>query len=150
MGSLEEDLHQKEFTSQRMKLLINVMYTGSWLNTLQNRLFRQYDITPQQFNLMRILRGRYPEPASINLLIDRMIDKMSNASRLVDKLEKKAYATRKSCPRDRRQVEVSITEKGLEVLARLDIALAGLEKELSTISEEEAAAANQVLDKWRG
>lgn len=150
MGSIGEEIKQKAFRNEYSKLLINVLFTGSWLNGLQNQVFKQYGLTPQQYNSLRILRGQHPNAASVNLLKDRMIDKMSNVSRIVDKLKAKDLVTRKICKHDRRQVDVKITQKGLDLLAAIDVDIAEWEKNLHTISEAEAATLNNLLDKWRG
>lgn len=149
MASIGEEIKQKAFRNEYSKLLINVLFTSSWLNGLQNQLFREYDLTPQQYNSLRILRGQHPNAASVNLLKDRMIDKMSNVSRIIDKLKAKDFVTRKTCKHDRRQVDVKITQKGLDLLAQIDLALKAWELNLHTITEEEAATMNRLLDKWR-
>ena len=130
--------------------MINVLYTSSWLTTLQNSVFKDHKITPQQFNSLRILRGQYPEAASVNLLKDRMIDKMSNVSRIVDKLKAKDLVTRKPCKHDRRQVDVKITDKGLKLLEVIDVERLKWEDNLHGLSIEEAVTVNSLLDKWRG
>lgn len=149
MGKIEEEIKQKEFRNQYNKLLINVLYTSSWLNGLQNSIFKVHGLTPQQYNSLRILRGQYPEAASVNLLKDRMIDKMSNVSRIVDKLKSKGLVTREPCDHDRRQVDVKITEEGLKLLEKIDQEWEQWEQNLHTISEEDAKKANEILDKWR-
>lgn len=149
MGSIEEAIKQKEFRNEYNKLLINVLYTSSWLNGLQNSIFKSYKITPQQYNSLRILRGQYPESASVNLLKNRMIDKMSNVSRIVDKLKAKDLVTRTPCDHDRRQVDVTITDKGLKLLDEIDKGWVDWEKNLHGISEEDARKANAILDRWR-
>lgn len=150
MASIGEEIKQKSFPSEYNKLMINVLYSASWLNNLQNHLFKQYDLTPQQFNSLRILRGQFPNSASVNLIKDRMIDKMSNVSRIIDKLKAKSLVTRKTCRDDRRQVDVKITEKGLELLKLLDAEMIKWEAQVKNISEEEASSMNALLDKWRG
>lgn len=149
MASIGEEIKQNKFRSEHSKLLINVLFTSSWLNGLQNHIFKAHKITPQQFNAMRILRGQYPEAASVNLLKDRMIDKMSNVSRIIDKLKAKDFVTRKPCKHDRRQVDVKITEKGLQVLELIDKQMVTWEQHLHTITEDEARTVNHILDKWR-
>lgn len=150
MASIGEEIKQKKFSSEYSKLMINVLYTSSWLTTLQNGVFKDHKITPQQFNSLRILRGQYPEAASVNLLKDRMIDKMSNVSRIVDKLKAKDLVTRKPCKHDRRQVDVKITDKGLKLLEVIDVELLKWEDNLHGLSIEEAVTVNSLLDKWRG
>lgn len=149
MARIEDEIKQKEFRNQHNKLLVNVLYTSSWLNGLQNAVFKVHKLTPQQYNTLRILRGQYPEAASVNLLKDRMIDKMSNVSRIVDKLKEKDLVTREVCDHDRRQVDVKITEKGLSLLSLIDKEWQIWESNLHTITEDEARLANQILDKWR-
>lgn len=150
MASIGLEIKQKQFTNEYSKLLINVLYTASWLNGLQNSIFKDHKLTPQQYNAMRILRGQYPETASVNLLKDRMIDKMSNVSRIIDKLKAKDLVTRKTCKHDRRQVDVKITEQGLKLLEVIDEQMEEWEKNLHTISVKEAESLNTLLDKWRG
>lgn len=149
MASINEEIKQKSFRNEYSKLLINILFTSSWLNSNQNQVFKKYDLTPQQFNALRILRGQSPNAASVNLLKDRMIDKMSNVSRIIDKLKDKDLVTRKNCKEDRRQVDIKITQKGLDLLAILDEKLIAWEKKLTTITEQEAATINSLLDKWR-
>lgn len=150
MASIGEEIKQRHFKTEYNKLLINILFTGSWLNGLQSQIFKNYCITPQQYNSLRILRGQHPECASVNLLKDRMIDKMSNVSRIIDKLKDKDLVTRKTSKHDRRQVDVKITQKGLDLLDQIAIEMEDWEKQLHNISEEEAATLNNLLDKWRG
>lgn len=150
MATIEEEIKQKKFNNEYQKLVINVMFTASWLSSLQSKLFKSYKLTQQQYNTLRILRGQHPEAASVNLLKERMIDKMSNVSRIIDKLKDKQLVTRKPCKNDRRQVDVKITDAGLELLKEIDREMALWEKDLHTISEEDASLVNAVLDRWRG
>jgi DNA-binding MarR family transcriptional regulator len=150
MAGIGEEIKQKEFTSEYNKLVVNILFTSSWINSEHNQIFKAYGITTQQFNVLRILRGQLPNAASVNLLKDRMIDKMSNVSRIIDKLKAKDLVTRKLCKHDRRQVDVKITEKGEKLLAELDVQMAEYGKKLVNISPEEAAAVSDVLDRWRG
>jgi DNA-binding MarR family transcriptional regulator len=147
--SLEEDIVQKKFRSEYHKLVVNILYTNSWLSGQQLKIFRQFDITAAQYNVLRILRGRNSEPATINLIIERMIDKMSNASRIVDKLVAKELATRVVSREDRRVVHVHITQKGLELLTEMDPLLESWENNLEVLSVEEATQLNNLLDKLR-
>ncbi len=147
---LEEEIQQQKFKNEFQKLVINLMFTGSWLGIRQIKFFRNYDLSPQQYNVMRILRGQYPKPASVNLLMERMLDKTSNASRLVDKLELKQLVERKKCESDRRKADVVITEKGLSLLEQIDKDLIEFERGLLAIDEKEAVRVNELLDKLRG
>ena len=115
---LEQAIQQKQFKSEFQKAQINVLYTAAWLNQQATQSLKPYKISVQQFNILRILRGMHPEPATVKLLTERMIDKMSNASRLVEKLYQKGLVERKSCASDRRRVDIVITKKGLDLVAK--------------------------------
>lgn len=147
---LEEEIKQSKFKSEYHKLGVNIIYTANWLTHHHGKHCKEHDITPEQFNILRILRGQYPNSATVNLLIERMLNKMSNASRLVEKLRKKGFVERKICKQDRRACDVIITEKGLEVLAELDKLENKWNKELSSLSEGEAKKLSTLLDKLRG
>lgn len=146
---LEDEIKQSKFKSERAKLLINLIFTGNWIKDLNSQLLKPYGLTTQQYNILRILRGQHPKPASINLLIDRMLDKMSNASRLVEKLRVKELVERRECANDRRQADVIITEEGLNLLKKIDKDLEAFEQRFAHIAEEEAEYTNRVLDKLR-
>ena len=114
---LEQEINQqKPFKNNFQKATINIMFTASWLGKKQADLLKPFDLTIQQYNILRILRGMQGEPATVKLLTARMIDKMSNASRLVDKLLLKELVRREECQDDRRRVDIFITEKGLDFL----------------------------------
>lgn len=147
---IEEAIQQKKFRSEQHKAHINVLYTAAWLSLHTARLLKPFGITTQQFNILRILRGMHPEPATIKLLTERMIDKMSNASRLVDKLLAKGLVERFECPEDRRRVDIRITAVGMELVGKASDQLEQLEKSsLLNISSEEAVQLNQILDQIR-
>ena len=146
---ISEDIKQKVFKSEISKAIINVHFTNNWLHERQLTIFKPYGLTEPQYNALRILRGQYPNPSTINLIIDRMMDRMSNASRIVDKLEKKGLVLREQSEYDRRAVDVLITEKGLELLKELDVKMDEWELEFKGISELEASQLNELLDKFR-
>ena len=147
--TLEEQIKQKKFKSELEKAMVNIAFTSSYLSGRLNSMFKPYNISMQQFNVMRILKGQHPEPVSINDITDRMVDKMSNASRLVEKLRAKGLTERKPCKFDRRQVDVKLTSKGLELLESLNLKVQEAHMEFSHISEEEYERLNSVLDKMR-
>ena len=147
---LEEEIKQnKGFKDEWEKAILNIIFTGNLINGYQARFLKQYDITPEQYNILRILKGQHPEPASVNLLKERMLNKMSNASRLVEKLRKKGFVKRDECQQDRRRVEVCITDEGLALLDRIEQAYPGAEQNYSHITQEEAEILNRILDKFR-
>ena len=148
---LEKEIKQtRKFASEYQKLMVNLIYSGSWLSNINNKFLKKFNVTPQQYNILRILKGQHPKPASVNLLIDRMLDKMSNASRLVEKLRQKGLVDRTECKEDRRQVDVYITEQGLQLLEQINQHYMEWESALHTLTEEEAAQLNTLLDKLRG
>lgn len=147
---LEDEILQKHFRNEYHKATVNVIYSYNWLVDYQVKLFKPYGITMQQYNILRILRGQYPKPATIKLIKERMLDKMSDASRLVEKLRVKGLAERNICSNDRRNVDVCITEKGLELLSQIDKHDDEVDLKLSTLNTEEITQLNNLLDKLRG
>lgn len=146
--TLEEELKQKEFKNKRQRAYLNVLFTASVLNLEQTRLFKPYALSLQQYNVLRILRGQNGKPASIGLIQERMLDIQSNASRLIDKLEDKKLVIRKVCPNDKRQMEITITSEGLQVLLELDFVIASTESDIQ-LTDEEADMLNDLLNKLR-
>jgi DNA-binding MarR family transcriptional regulator len=148
--SIETDIKQTKFRNPHHRMALNLLYTTNWLSNSQACLLKPYDLTPQQYNVLRILRGQYPNPVRVNDIIERMLDKMSNASRLVDKLLLKGFVKRTECSQDRRAVDVVITEAGLEILSELDKMQDSWENQLKRLSEQEADLLSELLDKLRG
>src|SRR6478609_1382394 len=111
---LEEEIKQnKKFTSEFQKLAVNIMYTASWLEARNIQRLKPHGISPQQYNVLRILRGSAPNPLMLGEIAMRMIDKNSNATRLVEKLRLKGLVKREVCENNRRQVDIIITSKGM-------------------------------------
>ncbi len=147
---LEKEIAQKHFRNEYHKAAVNMVYTFGWVINLQAEIFKPFGITLQQFNILRILRGQLPNPATIKLIKERMLDKMSDASRIVEKLRIKGLVERNICSHDRRNVDVCITQKGLDLLAEIDKFDEEADKKLSTLNEEEIKQLNDLLDKLRG
>lgn len=151
MPSIEQDIQSTAFSSAAHKAQVNIIYTAHWINQQTAQRLKPYGLSLQQFNILRILRGRGKEPSTIKLLTERMLDKMSNASRLVDKLKEKGLVSRKECPDDRRRVDILITDAGLRLLseasAAIDRQTEGIERYLSPSEAEEIS---RLLDKLRG
>ncbi|MCB0481157.1 MAG: MarR family transcriptional regulator [Flavobacteriales bacterium] len=145
---IEEEIKQKQFGSPQEKAVVNLMYTYNWLKDRRSVFLKEYDLSNQQFNVLRILRGQYPNPASVKLIIERMLDKSSNASRLVDKLLAKGLVDRTSCPNDRRQVDVVINQKGLDLIQKASESGAKQLEKLG-ISAKESELLSDLLDKLR-
>jgi len=147
---LEEEISQKYFKSEYHKAVVNLIFSYNWLIGSHVDFLKPYGITLQQFNILRILRGQYPVPATIKLIKERMLDKMSDASRIVEKLRVKGLADRKICPNNRRNVDVIVTQKGLDLLEKIDKQEDQIMNVISTLSEAEVKQLNDILDKMRG
>jgi DNA-binding MarR family transcriptional regulator len=150
MGSLQVEIKQRKFKSDFVKGIINVLYTGNYLRDIHANVFEKYGTTSPQFNVLRILRGQHPKPSTVNLLIDRMLDKSSNASRIVDILERKGLVTRKQSIADRRAADVLITNEGQAFLSDLSDDLDSVHNEINLMTKEESIMLNILLDKMRG
>jgi len=146
---LEKAIKQEKFSSPYQKLMVNLAYTNSYVTSIIADTLKPHDLSMQQFNVLRILRGQHPNPVSINKITERMIDRMSNASRLVEKLRKKELVDRKKCEHDRRQVDVIITEAGLAVLKTLDGTMPDVEDHFKHLDPKEVGLFNDLLDKLR-
>ena len=147
---LEEDIKQgRKFSNQYEKLIVNLIYTNSWISEQQLNIFKPFGISSAQYNVLRILRGHYPKPCTINTIIDRMIDSMSNASRIVDRLEAKELVVREVCPVDRRAKDVLITQKGLELLDEIEVNSKVWMEKFTEIAEHRVKEANDLLDELR-
>jgi len=145
---LADEIKQSKFGSMREKALVNLLFTANHFSLEQNRLLKSFDISTQQFNILRILKGQYPNPASVKLLMARMLDKTSNASRLVEKLQAKGLVERTICENDRRQVDVKITELGIECINNASEAMKGLITGLP-LSEDQSMQLSELLDECR-
>lgn len=146
---LEEELKVKRFKHAHHSSQVNIIYTAGWLNAYMIKSMRPYGISPQQYNILRILRGRGEEPSTVSLLIERMLEKTSNASRLVEKLRTKGLVERRECPADRRQVDIVITQAGMDLLARIDREQKIDDHLVTALTDEEAQTLTTLLDKVR-
>ena len=145
---IDKDIHSTNFRNQYHKAVVNIIYTNNWIMERHKEIFERGDITPQQYNILRILRGA-KQPLSTLQIRQRMLDKMSDTSRIVDRLLKKELVTKVICATDKRLVDVTITEKGLELLQQLDGYNEEIDNILSNISQEDVKQLNLLLDKIR-
>ncbi|WP_282122336.1 MarR family winged helix-turn-helix transcriptional regulator [Algibacter mikhailovii] len=145
MGDIAKDINSK-FASNKVKALLNIIYTANWISSIQNEFFKPYGISPQQFNILRILRGA-GEPLKVQTIKERMIERAPNATRLMDKLCDKRYINRLPCPEDRRVVHIEITKQGLQLLTDIDASFKN--NLLDNLTEEEAGKLSDLLDKIR-
>jgi len=136
--------------SEHKKALINIIYTGNYINEEINQVLKPFDISIQQFNVLRILKGRNDKPASLANIQDRMVSKMSNTTRLVDKLIDKELVNRTICEQNRRKVEIVITAYGKTFLEQVNTAVEEKEKDLTEhLNTKELENINELLNHLR-
>jgi DNA-binding MarR family transcriptional regulator len=140
---------KSNFNSESHKATINILYTAAWINQNQTQFFKSFGLTGSQYNVLRILKGQHPTAVYVSEIINRMIDKASNASRIIDRLEKKQWAIRTICKKDRRQVDVTLTKEGLNILERIAPQLSKMEQKSNSLSDQELTTLNALLDKYR-
>ena len=148
---IEDAIKQnKQFNSEFERLVVNIMFTSGWLEGTSIQRLKPFGISPQQFNVLRILRGSRPNPCSLGQVTARMIDKNSNATRLVEKLRLKGLVKRELCPNNRRQVDIEITNQGLKLLDEIDINFDQWYNTNHPLNDKEMKLLNSLLDKLRG
>jgi DNA-binding MarR family transcriptional regulator len=145
---IEKDIQQTNFRNEFQKMGINIIYTANWLNEKMGQILATEDITQQQYNILRILRGS-DAPLSTLKIRERMLDKMSDTSRIVDRLIVKGLVEKFACVKDKRLVDITVTKKGLQLLEKLDALNEPIDSILKGVSEKEAHTINQILDKLR-
>ena len=146
---LEEELKQEKFQSEFQKAVLNILVTANVLESNSAKNLKPFALSSQQYNVLRILKGQGENAISVNNIMSRMIDKMSNASRLVEKLRKKELIERVICEHDRRQVDVKITSNGIDLLKEVDKYMNKFDQIDSKISAKEAIMLSQLLEKVR-
>jgi DNA-binding MarR family transcriptional regulator len=147
---LQKEIKTSGFENIYQQVIVNVVFTYSWCSDHMKQLVLPYEVTPQQFNILRILRGQYPAPSTINLLKDRMLDKMCDASRITERLVQKELVVKKVNPSDKRAVDILISDKGLALLKKMDEELDLSAMASANLTQEEASLLNELLDKMRG
>lgn len=147
---IEQDIHQQTFRNTKQKAMVNLLYTYGWTIEQIKNFLAPEDITHQQYNILRILRGAHPQPLSTLQIRERMLDKMSDTSRIVDRLIVKDLVKKTTCPKDKRLVDVVITEKGQALLKNLDGQSPKMDAILDGLTDDEAEALSGLLDKLRG
>ncbi|MFM6924812.1 MAG: MarR family winged helix-turn-helix transcriptional regulator [Ferruginibacter sp.] len=145
---IEQDISQTTFRNEYQKSIINLIYTYNWLNERMKKVFDKEDITGQQYNILRILRGA-GKPISTLQIRERMLDKMSDTSRIVDRLVLKGLAKKTVCKNDKRLVDVSISPKGKTLLEKIDLYEKDMDAILGNLTDVEAKTLNKLLDKIR-
>ena len=146
---LEKDINQFKFRNMKQKSMINLIYTFNWVESILKNILAKEDLTPQQYNILRILKGSYPQPVSTLQIRERMLDKMSDTSRIVDRLVLKGLVIKKLCRTDKRLVDVTISEKGKTLLDGMESYNDEMDDILRNLNEEELKTFNALLDKIR-
>ncbi|MFC7523405.1 MarR family winged helix-turn-helix transcriptional regulator [Parapedobacter sp. GCM10030251] len=147
---IEDEIQTRKFRNEQHKATINIVFTSNWITGILEKRANQAEITLQQFNVLRILRGQYPKPATNSLVKERMLDKMPDVSRIIDRLVAKGLVSRGKCSTDRRAVDVLITKKGLNTLKALEESMMMMDILQENITEDECHVLNGLLDKLRG
>jgi DNA-binding MarR family transcriptional regulator len=147
--TISEELKQSSFQNEETKAVINLIFTGNFIVQRQQAFMKPFGITMQQFNVLRILEGQKGQAISVLLITERMLDKMSNASRLVDKLFAKKLVSRLQCEKDRRAVDVYILPAGSTLINQIEVHLDVFRKEISQLGEENLKQLNELLDQFR-
>ncbi|HET6768802.1 MAG TPA: MarR family transcriptional regulator [Chitinophagaceae bacterium] len=148
---LEKEIQQvKPFRNNYHKASVNLIFTGKWMIQFHSDVFKKYKLTVQQYNILRILHGRYPQASTVKLIRERMLDRMSDASRIVELLRKKGMVERNISSKDRRRTDVVITIKGADLLKEIEKESEHMDNRLSTLNEGEIVMLNNLLDKARG
>jgi DNA-binding MarR family transcriptional regulator len=146
---IEDEIKQQKFKTPLQKAVINLLYTTNWMQGRQKDIFKPFGITLQQFNILRILRGQYPNSTSATEIKSRMLDKNSDVSRLLDRLLAKKVITKRVSSNDKRAADVNLTEEGLELLRAIDRKQTQIDSVL-LLNDEEALMLSDLLDKSRG
>lgn len=146
---IEKDIHQQKFRNEHQRVYVNLFYTHGWIMEKIKQILEESDLTPQQYNILRILRGSHPKPLSTLQIRDRLLDKMSDTSRIVDRLLLKKLVAKKPNRADKRLVDITITETGLSQLQQLDEKNNEMDAIVSNLSKEEAVQLSWLLDKIR-
>ncbi len=148
--NIEEEIKQTKFRNVQQKTILNILFTSNWIQNKQKEFFEPYGITGQQYNILRILRGQHPNQISGAEIKNRMLDKNSDVSRLLDRLIGKNLVIKSQCPKDKRASDISISDSGLSLLLKLDAAMDLLDGQLMSLSPEDASQLSSLLDKSRG
>ncbi len=146
---IKEEIQQSEFKDIYQELAINLMFTSKWLEEKVKKELREFGLTPQQFNVLRILRGSHPKPLSTTQIRGRMLDRMSDTSRIVDRLVAKRLVKKQTSENDRRLVDVHIKKKGLKLLTKTDKEDENRLSMMQSLTEKEAELMSQLLDQLR-
>lgn len=147
---LEDEIKQRKFTSGAQKAILNVIFTANWINSNFRDTFKPFDITQQQYNVLRILRGRYPKAANPSEIKEVMLDKNPDLTRLCDRMFANGWIHRETDESNRRKINIIITDKGLKLLEKIDPVVEKMEAQFSYLTDEDCNNLSNLLDKMRG
>ncbi len=150
MAKIEDEIKQSKFRSEGQKLIINLIYTYNQLSGQMATMLQPHGLTMQQYNILRILKGQYPNPSTNNLVKERMLDRNSDVTRLIDRMIRNGLVTRTSCEKDRRRVDILITQQGLDLLDAIQAQETDLDVIAHRLPEDQQLAMNGMLDRLRG
>lgn len=145
----KQAIKQKEFPNPQMEAILNMVYSANHFESIMRKMLDEFDLSHEQYNVLRILRGNHPDAYELNQIRDRMLNSWSNVSRLVEKLRKKGFVTRQPKPENRRKVEIKITEEGLDFLDQVDAKLDADELMEQTLNNKQALRLSALLDEMR-
>ena len=146
---IEEEIKQKKFESNYQKAHLNIMFTANWLMDKSKLLFKGFGITLQQYNVLRILKGKHPSSCAAGDIKEVMLDKSPDLTRLIDRLMEKGYVTRGVCVENRRKLDIAITDKGLALIKKIDPKIKVQFEQIRKITDKEAIGLSRILDKMR-
>jgi DNA-binding MarR family transcriptional regulator len=147
---IEKVIKQNKFQNSYQKAMINLIYTSNYFRDSHMCIFRPYDIQTQHFNILRILNGKHPEPATPGYIKEVMLDKGRDLTRLIDKLEGIGWVSRMICPENKRKIHINLTKEGLEKVDVISLKLETLYDGMKFLSEDEYELLSRLLDKMRG
>ncbi|HMQ08268.1 MAG TPA: MarR family transcriptional regulator [Saprospiraceae bacterium] len=147
---ISKAIKQERFNSNQEMALINLLFTCNWLRDQQNSIFKDFRILPQHYNVLRIVKGQYPEPVNVGYILDVMLDKGRDLTRLIDKLVAFGLLSREACKENRRKTNISITEKGIRISDDIKMRLYDWMESQKYLSDEEFEHLSFLLDKMRG
>ena len=150
MATIDEEINQSKFESDFQRAHLNLIFTANWFRDQSKAMFKQFDLTSQQFNVLRILKGAHPKVCSAGYIKDVMIDKSPDLTRLIDRLISKGLVSRCVCPDNRRKLDITITDKGISLLNKINPIVKKESEKLDNITKQEAVELSRILDKMRG
>jgi DNA-binding MarR family transcriptional regulator len=149
MKTIEEEIKQTKFKSAQQKAMLNLIFTSNWLENKHRDYFKEYGLTNQQFNILRILKGQHPSKISGTEIKSRMLDKNSDVSRLLDRMILKKLVVKSQCPNDKRSADVGISDLGISLLQKIDRTVFNFAGSLEQLTEDEANQLSYLLDRCR-